>query len=650
MASDFFELQEGARRNTKRLVSLFGLAVVGMAGLFYVTAVILMGYSQDPQTGATVWQIRWVDPFLMLQIGVATAVVVGGASLYRISSLSGGGRVVAEGMGGTLLHANTSDPVEKRVLNVVEEMAIASGMPTPPVYMMKQEPGINAFAAGFSPSDAVVGVTRGCVENLSRDELQGVIAHEFSHILNGDMRLNIRLMGVLFGILVVGLIGNILLRSSLYGSAFRSRNSRDNSTQVLLIIGGVMMAVGFIGTLVGNLIKASVSRQREFLADASAVQFTRNPSGIAGALKKIGGFEGGSDILDPHASESSHMFFGRAVSSGFNSLFATHPPLPERIRRLDPSWQGEAAVSASQEGSRRRGEAAPQGSSAAAGLAMGFSAQPAEHAVAQIGNVTEDHLQYAHQLIESLPESIIEAAHEPYGARAVIYGLLLNRDPEARARQLELLPLSAEPGVWQVMRGLEEAISGLDEGVRLPLIDLTLPALRELSPDQYQNFTAVVAALVKADDQISLFEWTLQKILLTHLSPFFDGARPNRVRFSGLGRLHQPIEAVFSALVTASGSPDELSQRAFVEATQILGLPGLRRIPFQEVGLQGLDSALDDLAGLTPALKRGFLFSCARLISADEEVTLEEAELFRAIADTLGCPVPPLLPGQDLAA
>ena len=420
--------------------------------------------------------------------------------------------------------------------------------------------------------------------------------------------------------------------------------------QVLLIIGGVMMVVGFIGTLVGNLIKASVSRQREFLADASAVQFTRNPSGIAGALKKIGGFEGGSDILDPHASESSHMFFGRAVSSGFNSLFATHPPLAERIRRLDPSFQGEASMERGREGKGRRGEAASMASSGTAGLAMGFSAKRADHAVAQIGNVTEDHLEYAHQLIEGLPAPIIDAAHEPYGARAVIYGLLLNRDPQSRARQLELLPLSAEPGVWQLMRGLEEAIAGLDEGVRLPLIDLTLPALRELSPDQYQNFTRVVAALVKADDQISLFEWTLQKILLTHLSPFFEGARPDRVRFSGLARLTQPIEAVFSALVTASGSSEELSQRAFVEATQILGLPGLQRVPFQEVGLQGLDSALDDLSGLTPALKRGFLFSCARLISADGEVTIEEAELFRAIADTLGCPVPPLLPGQELAA
>ena len=642
MASDFFELQEGARRNTSRLVFLFGLAVVGMTALLYVTAAILMGYSQDPQTGATVWRIHWLDPLLMLQIGLATAVVVGGASLYRIAALSGGGRVVAEGMGGTLLHANTQDPAERKVLNVVEEMAIASGMPTPPVYMMKQEPGINAFAAGFSPSDAVVGVTRGCVETLSRDELQGVIGHEFSHILNGDMRLNIRLMGVLFGILVVGLIGNILLRSSLYSSAFRSRNSRDNSTQVLLIIGGVMMAVGFIGTLVGNLIKASVSRQREFLADASAVQFTRNPAGIAGALKKIGGFEGGSEILDPHAPESSHMFFGRAVSSGFNSLFATHPPLEERIRRLDPSWQGE------ERGGRERRSTSTQ--PAAAGVAMGFSSEKADHAVAQIGSVTQDHLDYARRLLHDLPSPVIEAAHEPYGARAVIYGLLLNRDRTARARQLELLPVSAEPGVWKLMQDLEGDISRLEDNVRLPLIDLSLPALRELSPQQYQNFTGVVAALVAADEQMSLFEWTLQKILLTHLKPHFDGVSSSRVRFSGFKQLAGPCESVFSALVTASAASDAMGKQAFSEAARSLGLSHLRLLPFSEVGLQGLDAALDTLSGLAPGLKKDFLYSCAKLIAADNEITVEEAELFRAIADTLGCPVPPLLPGQKLAA
>jgi Zn-dependent protease with chaperone function len=639
MASDFFELQDDARRNTKRLVVLFVVAVIGMTATFYVAAAILLGYGKDPSTGVTVFNVRWVDPLLMLQIAGATALVVGGASLYRISSLAGGGRVVAESLGGTLIHANSTDRLERRILNVVEEMAIASGNPTPPVYMLQDEPGINAFAAGFTPSDAVIGVTRGCVEQLSRDELQGVIGHEFSHILNGDMRLNIRLMGVLFGILVVGLIGNILLRSSIYGSAFQSRSSRDNSTQVLLVIGGIMMLVGFIGTLVGNLIKASVSRQREFLADASAVQFTRNPSGIAGALKKIGGFEAGSAMTNPRAPESSHMFFGRAVSSGLNSLFATHPPLEERIARLDSTWQagGEAA---------RSGPV--QATGTASELAMGFSPEPADHAVAQIGSVTQSHLEHAHNLIAGLPRTVIDAAHEPYGARAVIYALLVNTEPEARARQLELLPSSAEPDVWKLMQGLLPEVSRLEAGVRLPLIDLALPALRELSPDQYRRFTHVVSELVAADDRISIFEWTLQRILLTHLRPHFEGVRHNRRHYRGFKQLRGPSEQVFSALVAASSNADTAAEEAFDEAAKALQLSGLRLLPLDEVDLAGLDTALEALSGLTPPLKRQFLSACAQLITADHEVTLEEAELFRAIADTLGCPVPPLLPGQAL--
>lgn len=647
MASDFFELQDNAHRNTKRLVFLFVLALIGMTATLYVTAALLMGYGTDPSTGATVWRVRWVDPLLMLQIAGATALVVGGASLYRTSSLSGGGKVVAESLGGTLIHANSTDPVERRVLNVVEEMAIASGTPTPPVYLLQDEPGINAFAAGFTPSDAVVAVTRGTAEQLSRDELQGVVGHEFSHILNGDMRLNIRLMGVLFGILVIGLIGNILLRSSFYSSAFRSRSSRDNTTQVVLIIGGVMMLVGFIGTIVGNLIKASVSRQREFLADASAVQFTRNPSGIAGALKKIGGFEAGSEMLNPHAPESSHMFFGRAISSGLNSLFATHPPLEERIARLDSTWQADGEA---RQAEGEAGQAAPARAAApATGLALGFSPEPADSAVAQIGNVTQNHLQHANELITGLPGPVLDAAHEPYGARAVIYALLVNREPEARARQLALLPSAAEPDVWKLMQGLLPEVSGLEARARLPLVELALPALRELSSDQYQRFTHVVSELVKADDRISIFEWTLQRILVAHLRPHFEGVTHPPHRYRSFKRLAEPCERVFSALVAASSNADAAAEQAFADAAASLHLAGLELRSGEPTDLPGLDAALAELSGLTPPLKRRFLSACAALITADHEVTLEEAELFRAVADTLGCPVPPLLPGQTLA-
>jgi len=575
-----------------------------MVGLLYGLAVLLTGQRGiDPRTGAEVYHLQWVNPELMLQVALATVIVVGGASLFRIAALSsGGGRAVAEGLGGVLLHSNSSDPAERKILN----------------------------------EDAVIGITRGAIESLSRDELQGVVAHEFSHILNGDMRLNIRLMGVLFGILVIGLIGNTILRSSFYAGAMRRRDDRGG-VQAMLLIGGGLMLIGFIGTLIGNIIKASVSRQREFLADASAVQYTRNPDGIAGALKKIGGFEAGSQIANPQAQEASHLFFGQALSSGLNSVFATHPPLEERIERLDPAWQA---------GERRVAPAAP-GSAAGA---MGFAAEPAANALDQIGNVTRQHLDYAQEIIAGMPAPVIEAAHEPYGARAVIYALLLDPDPQVRAHQLEILPQHAEPDVERLTRELAPGIDALGTRARIPLIDLALPALRELSKDQYRRFSQVVSDLVKADDRITLFEWALQRILMTHLRPSFARVRPPRVKHSSMKRLAPHCEVVLSTLSGASSRAPAASQRAFDEATAELGLHGLRLLPRNEVGLAQIDEALFVLAEATPQIKRSVLSACAHFIAADHQVTLDEAELFRAIGDTLGCPVPPLLPGQPLAA
>ena len=335
MSTRFFENQEAARRNTARLVFLFALAVVAINGMLYALAVALTGVEHDPYTGQSGVVLQWWQPELLATVSLATLVIVAAGSLYKIAQLRGGGAVVAESLGGTLVAADTGDPDERKLLNVVEEMAVASGTPTPPVYLLRDEQGINAFAAGFSPGDAVVGVTRGCVQQLSRDELQGVIAHEFSHVLSGDMRLNIRLMGVIHGILIIGIIGYFLMRSSMF--AGRGRRSRDNSGMAMLAAGVGLMIIGFLGTFFGNLIKASVSRQREFLADASAVQFTRNPEGIAGALKKIGGYEGGSILESPNAPESSHLFFSKGLRGGLQMLFSTHPPLDARIRRLDPS-------------------------------------------------------------------------------------------------------------------------------------------------------------------------------------------------------------------------------------------------------------------------------------------------------------------------
>jgi Zn-dependent protease with chaperone function len=636
LATDFFESQDAARRNTGRLVILFGLAVIAILITIYALAVGLVGYQGQDQTGAIRVDLDWWDPELMGTVAIGVLLLVGGGSLYKIAQLRGGGRVVAEQLGGRLLHPDSSDPGESVLLNVVEEMALASGTATPPVYLLEDEDGINAFAAGFSPNDAVIAVTRGALDQLRRDELQGVVAHEFSHILNGDMRLNIRLMGVLHGILLIGILGYFVFRSAMFSSIGR-RSDRGNSGLMLLALGGGLIVIGSLGTFFGKWIKASVSRQREFLADASAVQFTRDPGGIAGALKRIGGFASGSAVTSPNAPEVSHLFFGQALSGGLNSIMATHPPLAERIRRLDPSFDGEF------------GTVTPPGvpESAAAGAVSQFagatdSRVSIEHAVEDVGRPTPQHLAYAAELVRSLPTSISDVVHESYGARALIYALLIDRDPDSRRAQLAWLAEHADPGVGALTLKLLPDVEQLGPRTRLPLVDMALPALRELSLGQYQAFRRNVEELVRADARIDLFEWTLQRILIAHLAPHFEPVRPLGIKYRSMRRLAPHSRVLLSALALASGGADP--EGAYKRAANKLGLPELAKLPLEHCGLAKLDGALNELAQATPPLKRQVLQACAEYIASDGRVAVAEAELLRATADALGCPMPPLLP------
>jgi hypothetical protein len=414
------------------------------------------------------------------------------------------------------------------------------------------------------------------------------------------------------------------------------RRSRDNNGMPLLLLGGGLMVIGFLGSFFGNWIKASVSRQREYLADASAVQFTRSPDGIAGALKRIGGFEGGTHIDSPNAPEASHMFFGQALAPGLSSIFATHPPLAERIRRLDPSFAGEiqaADVSPHQPG--------------LAGFATGETTRipfDATEAVAQIGRPSPAHLAYAHALLEALPASIVRAAHEPFSARALVYALLLDRDDEARRHQLAHLAEHAERGIDVAVHELLPHTVQLDRAARLPLVDLCVAALRDLSPSQYASFRANVEALVRADHRIDLFEWALQRMLLAHLRPHFEGVKPVRQHIGRIERLAAECSVLFSALGYAGlHGETEVDTDAFREAAKTLGLRDLEPLPLERAGLAELDGALTRLTEARPKLKQRILAACAEFISADGHITLAEGEVLRATADALGCPMPPIL-------
>jgi Zn-dependent protease with chaperone function len=581
-----------------------------------------------------------LDPTLLMIAAAGTLVVVGGGSLFKIAQLRGGGRVVAEELGGRRITPDTSVPIEQRVVNVVEEMAIASGTPTPPVYLLDNEPGINAFASGFTPRDAVIGVTRGAAERLSRDELQGVIAHEFSHILNGDMRLNIRLIGLLHGILIIGMLGYYVLRATA-APGYRRRRSREGNPLPLLVLAAGLMAIGFFGTFFGNLIKAAVSRQREFLADAAAVQFTRHPEGLAGALKKIGGLVFGSKVGSPNAPEASHMFFGRATS-GFTALFSTHPPLAERIRRIDSSWDGTfPALSAAETPGVPPIEAA-----GVAALSGGLASAPhgpggfLAGALDDIGQPGDAHVRYAARLLAGLPPAVASAAHEPYGARAVVYALLLDRRPEPRRIQLAHLA-AADPDVHDETLKLAPDIERLDVMARLPLVDVALPALRALTPAQYGQFKRNLSALVLADPGVDVFEWALQRIVLRDLETHHGRIKPPRVRFHAVAPLFRPCELLLSALAYAGHRSGEAAGRAFEEGWAALGLPPSRLRAPEDCGYDALDRALAALDEAAPAVKRRVLQAAVACIASDRTVTASEAELLRAVAASIGCPIPP---------
>ena len=642
MATDFFQQQDAARRGTTRLVVLFGLAVLAIVASVELLLVATMGYfGRDPDTGAIDWTTAG-DPRLLILATVGALVVVGGGSLYKIAQLRGGGRVVAEELGGRLVDGGTSDPVERRLLNVVEEMAIASGASTPPVYLMDGEAGINAFAAGFAPQDAVIGVTRGAATTLDRDELQGVIAHEFSHILNGDMRLNIRLIGLLHGIFLIGMIGYFILRMSFFTGGGRSRDSKG--ALPILALGAGLAIAGFAGTFFGNLIKAAVSRQREFLADASAVQFTRHPGGIAGALKRIGGFVNGSKVENPNAPQASHMFFGRATS-GFSAMFSTHPPLRERIRRIDPSWDGEfPEVPEAAAGVAASGADLPGATGFAGAEAAGEPAGPdLASAVDQIGQPTPAHVEYAAKLIDRLPAPVVEAAHEPYGARALVYALLLDPDPAARRLQLAHLETAADDGVYEETVRLLPVVERLDPRVRLPVLEIALPALRRLTSWQYARFQENVVALVEADEVIDLFEWSLQSILLRDMQISFGRTGPTRVRHRSAGAVRSPLAVLLSVLAYVGNRESRAAEHAFAEGWQVLSLPEADLLPHEECEFAALEAALVELDHAAPQVKKRVLEAAVACIAADREVTVEEGELLRTVAAWINCPMPPIL-------
>jgi len=664
---DFFEAQALAKKRSSRLVLLFALAVLGTILAGYAAAMALFGQFEIQgeelhyDSGA---HIRYWNPLIFAWVAAGTIIVVGCASLFKWLQMRSGGADIAEMVGGRRVAPNTTDLDERRLLNVVEEMAIASGVPVPAVFILEKEPGINAFAAGLTTSDAVVAVTKGTLQKLNRDELQGVIAHEFSHILNGDMRLNVKLSAIVFGILFLGLIGRGLLYSLGRGRAHSSGGGKGkgNGVVMLLAVGLALLIVGYVGYFFGRLIQAAVSRQREFLADASAVQFTRNPDGIAGVLKKIGGYTLGSRMIGSHAGEIGHFFFAQGFRSHFGGAWATHPPLPERIRAVDPRWDGEyfkpeEVVDVKTKSFAETGlGGAPKPPTPGPGFPfplpipglpppLGRIPFSPAAAIADIGVLSAPHFDQAQSLLDSIPASLREATHDAASAPALVYGLLM-ADKTAR----DLIVTHDSPAAADLAGQLQPQVSSLAPAARLPLLQLAFPALATLDAAARERFVTTLDELVHADTKVTPFEFALQKMLLHQLK--LAGAPQARVDFHSFQAVADDIAVVLSILARAGHQDEPAVVGAFLAGTAQLPLIQ-NSLALQRAGsddLTPLDRALDRLAVSSLPIKKRLLLAAASVIGSDGTITVEEGELFRAIAVTLDCPMPVLSPAVAKAS
>ncbi|MGE9291418.1 MAG: M48 family metallopeptidase [Puniceicoccales bacterium] len=636
---DFFGAQDQARGRTKYLVALYFAAMLAIiVSIYFVFVFAGFGKAivQDNQSSsysssyaADSEPIDLFNPQLFLAVAGGVVLVIAGASLYKISSLGKGGAAIAESVGGRQIDMSTNDPDERKLLNIVEEMSIASGTPMPDVFVLEGESGINAFAAGYDLNDAAIAVTHGAIRQLSRDELQGVIAHEFSHIHSGDMRLNIRLIGPLFGLLVVAFIGRMFLYSG-------SGRSRDKNQGNLALVGLAIMVIGYIGVIFGRLIQAAISRQREYLADASAVQFTRNPEGIANALRRLGYTPEGSKIGHAHAEDTAHMFFAQALGSSLS----THPPLPKRIRAVLPDWDGSFLPP-------RKEKAAPEQSNPAQKSASFGAGGPftTATAIAAVGALTENHLREGierkiriHKVLGDIPFD------HPSEAQITFTALILTPDSDDFAQQIHLI--GSERGSEFADRVKDRALttSQLSASDCFAIMELCFPGLRKISQPDRPQFIQILQQIADADGQLSLRE----SLVLEVVQRQFGIAQAKQARSQRLEKnvekLSAPISELLYLIAHLENEENEEVQRIFEAAVkeQYLLSPHISFPANATPTLKDLSGILTELNKSSFAIRKQVLEAAATIVLSDDKTTDQEWTILRLVSLSLGVPMPPL--------
>lgn len=652
---NFFSHQDEARQKTKLLLLLFVLSVIVLIvvanALVALTVWLMDGQLASYAAGVEQLSrdISKAEPSYFTwqnagKISLMVCAVIGCAIMYKWLALRAGGKRVAESLGGVRVNPATQDPQLRQVLNVVEEMALASGMPVPSVYILKGEKGINAFAAGRTAADAVIGITQGSLDQFNREQLQGVIAHEFSHILNGDMRLNMQMITLLHGIVFIGAVGEFLTRSGGY-HGYHHAGKRASDVR-LFLLGLALWVLGWLGLFLGGLIKAAISRQREFLADAAAVQFTRNPKGIADALKIIGGYNAGSRVYSAGTREASHMFISQAL--GVLARFDTHPPLAQRIKRIEPSWDGcfeirqiKLAQPASKVGSTLDNMPASN-----APLQSTLLATTAASLLTDSGDSRADSLPPPGELaaINSLPAQLREQAHDPFAACALVYALLLSCEQDVQTKQLAYIKQAGIAGMAIQTLEFLPHIDRMNSRARLPLLELVVPALKTMSARQYRRFKQTLLLLIRADRRFDMFEWCLYQLVRHYLQGEFEPEKASHSVYKQPDQVRTQYQLVLSTLVHHGHNNDpQTAAAAFACAAHAVGLNDMELLPVDACMLDDFVRSVNTLANCYPLLKPRLLKGLAQCAGFDRQVTSEELEIIAAIAAVMDCPMPQLL-------
>ena len=662
---NFFEHQQEARRNTRIMVVLYVIAVISVVlAVDAVFASVWMVNADEPAAAGgaqrgLVAAYRAVPAGIHIISMLGTLAVILGASIVQTAKLREGGEAIAAMVGARRVDPATRDPLERRLLNVVEEMAIAAGTRVPKVFVMDKESGINAFAAGYDVSNTVVAVTRGTLETLNRDELQGVIGHEFSHILNGDMSLNIKMIGVLAGIVFISSIGGFTMRAT-------SEGGDGKAAMALFLIGLALFIVGYVGLFFARLIKSSVSRQREFLADASSVQFTRNPDGIAGALDQIRASGRNTLIANRYAEEVSHMFFGQSVNIWLDSLFATHPPIEERIQRVNPHFQPS--------GYRTRRPAvvvATPGEDTAPGAIAGFAGEAVQTAASKspglrandkgyawgrsstesaalVGTMDAGNVDIAKRLLAELPAGLRERMQNADGACATVIALLLAPKDSVMEEQLAAARTAGAARLADAAGAVARDLRDLGSAFHLPVIDLALPAIKLAPEETRSEVLKALEAVIYADRRVSLHEFVVLTLMRSQLAP---RSKSNAPKFKSVAELRPEALLLLSLVAWAGCRPGPEGERdfeaAFRAGAKEMNLDAAQPVARDAMKLEGAGAALRKLRDLAPLAKAPVVKGLFAAVCADGTIRVIEAELMRMVGAVLDCPLPPGLENLD---